>query len=163
MVFDNEDVLDSIKQILDDGLEDRLTAIETEKIAKGKGIPDGLPMPEDSAFYLQTWSDDILNHSPAIFYGIEDNNSEGIGPATVQKLKIFVEAVITDDGSDEYGVKRLLRYTRAIRETFEKGFDSVANLGRIKIETVTPVSFKIGEDSSEEIRVGGVSLTIALA
>ncbi len=161
--YDGEDVLDDVIAIVQAGLSAKLVEIEAEKIAKGKGIDGGLPAPESSAYYRQSWSDKILNHSPAIFYGIEDVQTEGIGPATKEQFRIFVEVVIVDSGMDEFTSNRLLRYSRALKEVLHDKFASVAETGRIKIETVRPVSFKLDADSSEEIKVGGVSLTVAIA
>lgn len=163
MTYDGEDLLDSILDIVQTNITTKLLAIETEKIAKGKGVSGGLPAPESTAYYRQTWSDKILNHSPAIFYGIEDVTTEGIGPATIESFKVFVEVVITDSGMDTDSSNRILRYSRALRECLQEKFDSVAETGRIKIETVRPVAFKMDQDSSEEIKVGGVSLLVALA
>jgi hypothetical protein len=163
MTFDGEDLLDNIEAIVKAGLPAKIAAIEAEKIAKGKGIADGLPAPEDAAYYRQTWSDKILNHSPAIFYGIEDVQTESVGPATSEKFKVFVEVVLVDNGMYADTSNRILRYSRALRECLQDKFDSVAETGRIKIETVRPVAFKMEQDSSEEIKVGGVSLMVSLA
>lgn len=163
MTYDGEDLLDDVVAIVQAGLTAKLAAIEAEKIAKGKGVNGGLPAPESDAYYRQTWSDKILNHSPAIFYGIEDVQTESMGPATSEKFKVFVEVVLVDSGMDTDTANRLLRYSRALREVLQEKFASVAETGRIKIETVRPVSFKMDADSSEEIKVGGVSLTVAIA
>ena len=161
--YDAEDLLDSILSMVQTGLTAKLLAIETEKIAKGKGITGGLPAPDSSAYFRQTWSDNILNFSPAIFYGNENVEALGVGPSTVQKYKIFVEVVLTDSGMDTYTSSRILRYSRALKEILETNFSEVSEAGQIKIETVRPVAFKLDLDSSEEIKVGGVSLTLALA
>lgn len=163
MTFDGEDLLDSVLSMVQTGISAKLTAIEAEKIAKGKGVSGGLPVPEASAYTRQTWSNNILNHSPAIFYGIENVQAEGVGPATMEKFTVFVEVVMVDSGMDTDTSSRIMRYSRALKEIFQEGFAEVAETGRIKIETVRPVSFKLDQDSSEEIKVGGVSLTVALA
>lgn len=163
MTFDGEDLLDRVLSIIQTGLSAKLTAIEAEKIAKGKGITGGLPVPESGAYFRQTWSNNILNYAPAIFYGIENVQADGVGPVTSEKFTVFVEVIIVDSGMDTNTTSKIMRYSRALKELFQSSFSEVAETGRIKIETVRPVSFKLEQDSSEEIKVGGISLTVALA
>lgn len=163
MTFDLEDLLDNIEAIIKANLPAKLEAIEAEKTLKDKAMVGGLPAPEDSAYYRQTWSDSILNHDPAIFYGIENVAAEGIGPATLERVQVFVEVIKVDSGMDTQTSNRILRYSRALKEILQENYAPAVEMGRIKIETVRPVSFKLEMDSSEEIKVGGVSLTVALA
>jgi len=158
--FDAEDLLDSILAMMTDGLNAKIAAVEAEKTAKGKGIT--LASIDSNAYFRQTWNDKILNYSPAIFYGIENNATIGQAGATATQYFIFAEVIISDSGNDDQVVNRILRYTRALQELFEEQFARVAELGRIKIETVRPVSFKLEEDNSNEVKVGGVSITVTL-
>ncbi len=163
MKYDGEDILDDVIAMVQAGIEAKLIEIENQKISKGKGIEGGLPPPALAAYFRQTWSDKILNYSPAIFYGIQEVLADGVGPVTMEKFKIFVEVILVDSGMDTNTSNRILRYSRALREVLQERFDAVADTGRIKIETVSPVSFKLEVDSSEELKVGGVSLTVAIA
>lgn len=162
-MIDAEDLLDDIEETLKAQLPAKIAAIEAEKVAKGKGITGGLATVESTSYYRQTWNNAILNVSPAIFYGIEDTGSEGLGPVTKQQFKFFVEVVVTDGGNDSFGVSRILRYSRAIKEVMEANFDRISNGNRWKVETVRPVAFKMNQDSSEETKVGGVSIITAIA
>jgi hypothetical protein len=88
------------------------------------------------------------------------------GGATSKVFKIFVEVVLVDSGQTNDVFKRIARYSRALEETFLEaivgiGFNAVPG-SRVKIDTVRPVSFKLELDSDEEIKVGGISLTIAI-
>lgn len=162
--FDSEDLLDSILQIMTDGLNTKIAAIEAEKVAKGKGLTPTLAQIPSGGYILQTWNEKALNINPAIFYGIEDVTAQDSGANVVAKTyKIFVEIVLTDSGMTNDGSRRIARYTRALEEVFKEAFDSVAHISRIKVETVRPVSFRLDTDSSVEVKVGGVSLTMSLA
>ncbi len=160
MTFDAEDLLDSVLSIMTDGLNTKIAAVEAEKTTKGK--PIGLTAVDSNAYYRQTWNDKILQYTPAIFYGIENTASTSVAGVTATQYFIFAEVVISDSGNDDQVVNRILRYTRALKELFEEQFGKVAEAGKIKIETVRPVSFKLEEDNSNEVKVGGISITLTL-
>lgn len=159
--YDVEQMLDDIEALLKSKLNTKIAAIEAEKLSLGKAV--GLPAVQDNAYFQQSWSDKILNHNPAIFYGLENVSPTGANSATVEVYKIFIEVVIVDSGMDTFAKNRILRYSRAIREVFEENYDRLPWGNRTNIETVRPQSFTIDENSSEEIKVGGVSITTALA
>ena len=161
MSYDVEMLLDDIEVLLKAKLPAKLIAIEAEKTALG--IPVGLDAIDPTAYFQQNWSDEILNQAPAIFYGVESIQAESIGPATIEKLKLFVEIIMLDSGMDAYGKRRLNRYSRAIKEVFHENFDQLPWSNKTIVETVRPISFTLDENTSEEMRVGGVSIATAIA
>lgn len=163
MKYDAENLLSDIKTILKANLNTAITTVENEKVAQGLPATGLLPVDTNVGYFEQNWSDAILNVSPAIFYGIEDVRAEGAGPTTMQTYKVFVEIVVTDRQEDKLMNARIHRYSRAIKDVLEANYDKIPSSAKTKIETVRPVSFKLDLNSSEEIRVGGVSLTTALA
>jgi hypothetical protein len=160
--YDTEDLLESILGVMTSGLNTKITEIETEKIAAGKGLTPGLVAIDSDAYYLQTWTDKILNHKVGIFYGIEDVQTLDGGGAAAKTYKIFCEVVLVDNGQTNDTSKRIARYSRALEEIFLKAFADAVAYGKVKIDSVRPISFKLELDSDEEIKVGGVSLTISL-
>lgn len=159
-MFDIEDLLSGIEDALKRELNAQIQAVEAEKAAQGKAI--GLPVVDPRAYFEQTWSNEIMNRAPAIFFGLADTLPDGAGPATAQVVRIFVEMVTIDSGQDVYGLKRVHRYTRAIRQVIENNYDRFSQAGRIKVKTVEPASFKVSEDASNNIRVGGVLISAAI-
>lgn len=168
--YDIEDLIADVKRILLANLNTKIAAVEAEKIARGApatGLlpvdqtigPDGMPV----GYFEQNWSDKNFNVSPAIFYGIEDAAATGVGPYTQETIKLFVEIVLVDSGQDNLGKLRIHRYTRAIKEVFEENFDKFGSSSKIKVETIRPLSFKLDLNTTEEVKVGGVQLTTALA
>jgi hypothetical protein len=160
--YDTEDLLESILGVMTSGLNTKITEIETEKIAAGKGLTPGLVAIASDAYYLQTWTDKILNNKVGIFYGIEDVQTQDGGGAAAKTYKIFCEVVLVDNGQTNDTSKRIARYSRALEEIFLKAFADAVAYGKVKIDSVRPISFKLELDSDEEIKVGGVSLTITL-
>lgn len=160
-LYDLEDMLDDIEALLKANLNTKIEAITAAKSAAGKSVT--LPTVRDEAYFRQNWTDNILNYSPAIFYGVETIQASGSNSATVEVYKFFVEALFVDNGMDTDGERRLFRYSRAIKEVFQEKFDALPWGTKINIETVRPISFKLDQDSSEEVKAGGVSIITALA
>lgn len=160
--YDLEDCLDDFETLLTSKLNTKIAAIEAEKIAKGKGLDGGLSAVDSQAFFRQTWSDKILNYSPAIFFGIENVEAASGGMQTAERPTVFIECVIVDGGMDMLTHRKINRYSRAIKELIEENFDSFTFASKIKVETVRPTSFKLELDTSEEIKVGGVSVSLTI-
>ncbi len=158
MTYDIENLMQTLKGLLTSNLNAKIDAIEAEKVAGG--FP-ATGLAHISSYHEQNWSDSILQDSPAIFFGVEEIAAQGVGPSTSEKYKCFFEVVLLDHGLDTLAKNRIYRYSRAIKEVFQDNFSAVP--GTIKIETVRPISFKLDLNSSEEIKVGGVSLTATLA
>lgn len=161
--YDLENLLADIKSILVANLNTAIAAVEAEKIAQGLPTTGLAAVDNSSGYFLQNWSDAILNITPAIFYGVEDIKATGVGPATIQEYRIFVEIVMVDSGMDVLGNARINRYSRAIKDVLESNYDRIPSAAKTKIETVRPISFKLDQNSSETIKVGGVSVMTALA
>lgn len=159
-MFDIEDLITAVEKLLRQNLNARINAIEAEKAGQGKAI--GLPVVRQESYFEQTFSNEIMNSAPAIFYGLADNVPDGLGPTTAQVVQIFIEIVTVDSGQDAFGIKRVHRYSRAIREVLQDNYDQISQAGRIKVKTVEPRSFKLSEDSSDNIKVGGVLITAAI-
>jgi hypothetical protein len=161
--YDVENLLADLRTILAAYINGAISDVESRQVAAGLPATNLAPVDTTNGFFEQSWSDAIMNSSPAIFYGIEEVTATGIGPNTVQQYKIFIEVVMVDGGMDQLGKHRIHRYTRAIREVLQANYDKLPSAAKTKIETVRPVSFKLDLNSSEEIKVGGVSLITALA
>ncbi len=162
--YDSEDLLDSVLAIMIDGsaLNNKITAIEAEKIADNNGVTPTLATIVDAAFYPQSWSAKILNHTPAVFYGIEDVTALDGGGAVAKTYKVFVEIVMVDSGQTNDVWRRIARYSRALEEIFVKAYAPAMSHGSVKVEQVRPIAFKLALDSDDEVKVGGVSLTVSL-
>lgn len=161
--FDTEDILDMILSVMQGGaLNAKITAIEAEKAAGGKTLTPGLLAIDDANYYEQTWTNKILNTNPSIFYGIEDVAGVDGGGVVAKTYKCFVEIILIDNGQTNDMARRIARYSRALEELFAAAFDAAKGNGTVKIETVRPIAFKLDLDSNDEIKVGGISISISL-
>ena len=169
-LYDCEDLLDDIVALLKEKLPAKIDEIAAIKSENGKEI--SLPQISEEAYFYQNWSDKILNYPVAIFNGVENIQASGSGPATYEAYRIFVEVVVIDGGIETaeingvktaVGIRKVNRYARAIREVLEDNFASLPWHTKTNIETVRPLSFTIDQNTSEEVKVGGVSITTGLA
>ena len=162
--FDAEDLVNMLYDIMTTGsaLNNKIAAVDAEKTANGQTITPALASIDSGSYYPQSWSDKILNTSPSIFYGIEDVSSLDGGGATAKTYKLFVELVLVDSGQTNDAWKRIARYSRALEELFQTNFAPNVAAGKVKIDQVRPIAFKTSLNSNEEIKVGGISITIAL-
>jgi len=164
--YDAEDLLETVLGVMTtgDALNAKIAEIEAEKTAAGKALSPGLKTVGAASYFLQTWNEKMLNANPAIFYGIEEvPATQSAGPVVAKTYKLFVEAVLVDSGMQNDGAKRIMRYARALEELFAKAFAVAAEAGQVKIEAIRPMAFKLALDSDEEVKVGGISLTINMA
>ncbi len=161
--YDAENLLEAILGVMTSGLNAKVAAIEAEKLADGKGLTPALAAINSAAYYAQTWDEKILNSKGAsIFYGIGDVSLVENAGAHAKTYKMFVDVVYVDSDLQKDGYKRILRYSRALEELFAVQFAPAIAGGTVKVEQIYPIGFKLEMDSSDEVKIGGVSLTVTL-
>lgn len=161
--FDVESLLTNIKAILVANLNTKIAAVETEKVAMGAIVTHIQPIDPAAGYIEQSLSDLTNIQAQTIFYGIEHIDAVGVGPTTSQKFKCFIVVLLVDTRNDTLAKYKIHRYTRAIKEVFEDNYDQLFSSSQIRIETIAPISFKLDENTSEEMKVGGVNLYTSLA
>lgn len=164
-ITDLEDLLDAVKAVMTDatnGLNAKILEIETAKIAEGKAVTPTLASVDSTlGYFCQSWSEKILNISPAIFYGAEQVDVTDGGGAVLKQYKVAVYAVLVDNGNTNDISTRVFRYSRALEELFKNS--EIDGAGKIKVAGVLPVSWPSDFNSDDEIKLGGITLTISLA
>lgn len=155
--IDFESVAASVASILQANLAAKCAEINADK-NDGLNISD-IPA---AAYFFQTFNDKILNSPVAILYGFQGIRATPVGPETANALTIFIDLFILDNGQDDKTVARVLRYSRALREIFEKNWDKLAGGSKILIETSIPVAFKDDTNSSTEYKVGGIMISTSI-
>lgn len=156
MSNDFETILDSVKIIMIDNLNNKLSEIEAEK-------DDDISLPEisASAYFLQSLDESAANFDPFIAYGIEDIETTSIGPHSAEKLFISSVIVLTDNGRDEIN-RIMFRYSRALKEIFEENWQLIDSSTKININRSTVVPFK-ALDSSATYKAIGIEIEITIA
>lgn len=163
--YDAEDLLDTVLGIMTNGdaLNVKIAAIEAEKTAAGKALSPTLKTVASDSYHLQTWNEKILQKTPAIFYGIEEVRAEAVADVVAKTYQLFVEIVMVDNGMTNDASKRINRYARALEEVFAAAFEPAVATGKVKIDQVRPMAFKLQVNSNDEVKVGGISLQTSIA
>ena len=114
----------------------------------------------DNAYIFQTLDNKVVNHSPSIFYYIDDIQSEGIDSATSEEVSIEVVVILSDtkDGLLPY---RLLRYLRVLKDLFNLNFNTVHFSKKVKVESLVPITFAL-QNSTNYVHAIGVKLTTVI-
>jgi hypothetical protein len=154
--YDLERMLADIELQVKARLNTKLTSITTEK-----GDSISLAPVLDAAYFCQSLDTRVANYDPFIFYGVEDVNSVGIGPATAKDWSIWVLVCYADKGNDDKLTQRMFRYLRAMEEIFEDEWHIRGQVNS-KIQSIPPTNF-VGINSGEKYRATGVMLTIGIA
>lgn len=153
--YDMERLLDGIVNVYKDNLNAKIAEIQAEKA-------DGMVLKtvDAAAYAVQELNGVTQNYNPYIFVGIEDIQSVGLGPHTADTLIMNVVLVLADEGEDVAIGRRLLRYSRAIRETLEKNWNDT-RITKAQITSLVPVDFKL-QNSSQLFRAVGIEIRAAI-
>jgi hypothetical protein len=157
MKYDIEDLLSDIEQVLSTHLTLKLSQIDAEK-------NDGIILrPVDSrAYFLQELNSRVANFNPFILYGVSNIEARPNLGGTAGVFTINASLVLADHGNDLSIVKRMLRYSRALKECVEENFLLMKNSVKLEVQSLVPVEFQ-KLNSSENYRVVGIDITATLA
>lgn len=159
--YDEESLLADVKGILVAKLNTKIVAVETEKVAEGFPATSLAQIDTTNGYLQQNLSAFPLTISPALFFGLDTSEPQNSpGPTTVRKVKVFAEVLVIDTQADKLMATRINRYARSIREVIEENWDALGVPFRMKVDAVQPILFKNEASSSEDVWVGGVTLTV---
>lgn len=157
MSFDMENILEDVKAVLVANFNTKLVEIDTEK-------NDGVTLVpvESDAYFLQSLDNEFSNYSAFIVYGVTDINPINNGPYTSQEYTLTVMLIASDDGSGEEMTKKMLRYSKALREVFEKNWQSTGLGNKLDINSFVPVHVA-GLNDSQEHRIAAIELKTTIS
>jgi hypothetical protein len=155
--YDIESLLKDIEAVLSVNLNAKLTQIDTEKA-------DGITLkPIDSrAYFLQELNSRVANYNPFILYGITNIEPRPQVGGTAAIFTVNVALVFADHGNDQHIVKKMLRYSRALKECIEEHFYLIKNSINLEVQSLVPGDFQ-RLNTSENYRVVGVDITATLS
>lgn len=160
--YDAEQLMDDVLSIMTTNLNTEIGNINTNKSGDGKGIT--LSTIDSSAYFFQTMNETTANVNPFVFYGINEVNLEqGIGPANNESYIVGVMLVLEDNNTDLLIATRMLRYLKALRETFLNNWNDLSNRAKLRVESFAPFQFNEGIDSPITARVAAIALHVSLS
>ena len=152
---DFEEILDSVKSIVSDKFNAKLTSITTEK-----GDSLILPPVDANAYFLQSLDEAAANFDPFIAYGIENIESTSLGPHTAERITMSVVIVLADNGRNDIN-RIMFRYSRALKEIFEENWQIHNSSSKINVNRSTVVPFE-ALDSSATYKAIGIEIEVTL-
>ena len=160
--YDLEDLVDDVETLLKAKLNAQISAIEAEKVAVGK-VATALAAVDDSAYFKLAWNDQALNKNPALGIFVAEHSEESQGADMVlNRYTIEIGIILSGTQNDALATKKLLRYVRALRQTFEQNHTRISGFVKESLKSIGPVDFTANVDSAEEYKIAGVSLQIVV-
>lgn len=156
MVYDIENLLADIEATLKANLNTVIARIDAEKADSIvlKQIPS-------SAYFFETLDQRVANFNPFILYGIEGIDTITQRGSSAQKITISVIVVLHDPQDKNPIPKRMLRYSRALKETIEENYTLTSNGISLEIQSLVPVPFQL-LNSTLSYRAVGILITATL-
>lgn len=153
---DFEEILESVKQIIVDNFNTKLLALATEK---GDSIV--LPPVETNAYFMQSMNDRAANFDPIMVYGIENIETNNLGPMSAEKIFISAVILLVDNGRANINLI-MFRYSRALKEIFEENWYIHNSSSKINVSRSTVVPFE-ALDSSATYKAIGIEIEVNLS
>ena len=147
MIFDTEMVIDAFKAIFQSDLNAEIGLINTEKSAAPGSDLYLEDIPNDT-YLFQAITPTVNNYNVFLMYGLEGgaNIIDSQDDNYIEPIQLSFEIVLPDAGDEqrENQIKKLLRYSRALRSIVIKNPDILQGYGKIKIKSLTPSGFGFG-------------------
>ena len=123
-VKDAEYFITKISSVIQDNLNTKITAINTEK---GDSLLD---LVDSNAYYYLTFGQNIPAYVPAIVFGVGLELGGTVHKDATEALEVLVQMVISSKGksSSIEVMQRIQRYRRAILKVLEENFGQLPNL-----------------------------------
>ncbi len=152
MSYDLEDYLLSIQTLLQADLNTEITSLNTEK---NDSIV--LKTVANEAYFLQTLNDTVANYNPHILIGLDDIQSQGIGPGTVKTLTFSIVIILEDRGEDLLIGRRMLRYGRVLEQLMNRSFNKLFPHAKFRVNSLVPIAITT-VNSNDPYRAIGVQV-----
>lgn len=153
---DIETIIDDIKAYLVANLNTKLTEIDTEKGDFSLAAVD-----TTNGYVLLTLDLEAVNVDPFVFIGIERIRTNGIGPASSQDISINIILTLGDHGNDNFYIRRLFRYQRALMEVLQKGWAKISRSDKLELTNIEPIAYQLA-NSSTWYRAIGVQISTTI-
>jgi len=161
MKYDVERLLDDLFLIIQSGLNDQITKIQTEKAILLGDDNFEVKVINDDAWF-DALDDRVVNYDPYVYYGINDNSIIEIAGAESSEVTLFFTVVAHYDGDDKPMFRMMLRYIRALQEIITENFSVIREVSNLKVSVIQPQDLKdLDQDTFHKI--GGISIQTSIS
>jgi hypothetical protein len=157
MKYDLENLLEDVETVLKTNLNNKITALNTEK--SDTIVLRSVPA---QAYFFETLDQRVANYNPFILYGIEEIETVSTLGDSAQQVTISVVLVLSDPQDKNPIPKRMLRYSRALKETIEENFALSSNAINLSVQSLVPVPFAL-QNNTQLFRAVGIKILATLA
>lgn len=154
--YDLEVLMSDIQTIMANNLNTKITAINAEKADS-----ISLTTVDSDSYFFQTMDETTVNKNPFVYYGINEIETDGIGPVVAKNITIGVIIVYADTHQDLLIANYMLRYLRALEETFTDNWNETQSRAKLRVESFAPFQFE-GVNTSNMHRAAAVALRLTM-
>lgn len=158
MRYDAESLVSDVLAIVTANLNTKLLEIDSEKA-------DGItmfPVPA-AAYFFQDFSHELAaSYDVFCYYGLEDPVTDGIGPHTSENHTLYFVIMLKETAETQVFTQRLMRYSRALTEILQSGWQNNRNRCKLSISSISPTRFSEANKEGA-YRAVGVKIQTTLA
>ncbi len=151
--FDIESFRNGLLAIVQDNLPAKVAAINTEK-----DDTNSISV-VDNAYYYNDITDQVVNKTPFIYYGLIDVGTRTVGSQTAMEVTAFF-SIVFDNRNQGNTESKTLRYTRCLREVIQENFKKMPAASNLKIEQFLPANFSLNKGA--DFKIGGIHITATI-
>jgi hypothetical protein len=147
--YDIESFITDIITLVQDNLASKINSINTEK-------NDGYSISTiDTTSYFDDITDQVLNVNPFIYYTPVEITTEMVGPKINTKITLAI-SVVFDNNNQDGTIKKVLRYTRCLREIIQENYKKFGYMSRLNVVEFAPTNIQLNEGSF--FKMGGIQV-----
>lgn len=156
--YDVESALFDLLGLVQANLPTKITEINTEK--NDSIVLDQIP----NESYYNERGEELFNKNTFVFYSITNIESiGGVNYGTISNLSISIDfEVFYSTYNEVNSIKRILRYSRALKECLLESFDKISSMGDLIIQDIIPADISF-TNSGSSFKVGGVTVQTNIA
>lgn len=154
--FDGEVLLYKLADLIKSKLNDKLTAIDSEK-----GNDFETPHLSNDA-YFDDLDEDVSNFQTYCYFGINNNALIEGGNTFGEDYNVFFTIVRAYEGNDGKQNRKMLRYIRALKEIVAENFDKYSAASLLEVIAMNPTNMK-DVDNDTFHKLAGVVIRTAIA
>lgn len=144
MSYDTEQVIFDIEALFKSKLNTEIGLVNTEK--SDSIVLVTIPT---NTYVFSNFPSEIVNYEVCVVWGIEPNDSvnEENEINYIESTNLTYEVCLSDAGELDRGeiLRRLLRYTKALKNVVMKNTDVLQGYGKVKVRALEPSGFAINK------------------
>ena len=155
--YDVETFMEELEALLKANLNTYISEMNADKEG-----PDLLNI-NDSAYYIQTLNDAVVNYDDFVFVFEDGVSTNGTGPDNLDTYTV-IACVVSNFGNEQikYAHKKMFRFREILKRILQDKQGSIGRPASIKVSSLSPFAVSLLNRSEPQMGVG-VSLEVSFA